>query len=115
MKLDALQRALETAELSRPVGRVSEVRGGLVWLAGLASLARIGDPVVLQREGRRPLAGEVLQVDADRVAVLVDSTPDGVAVGDRAVLHRARGFAPAAHWIGRVIDPFGAPLDDKPL
>ena len=44
VKLDALQRALETAELSRPVGRVSEVLGGLVWLAGLASLARIGDP-----------------------------------------------------------------------
>ena len=30
-------------------------------------------------------------------------------------LLEARGIAPADGWIGRIIDPFGNPLDGKPL
>lgn len=111
----ALVRSLETAQVAHPVGRVSEIKGCLVRLTGLADAARIGDRVVLPRRSGRALGGEVLQLDAGSVAVLLDSAPDGIAMDDRGVLHPASGFAPADHWVGRLIDPYGNPLDGAPL
>jgi len=49
------------------------------------------------------------------VRMLPDTAPDGVAIGDRAVLEQTPVFAPADHWIGRMIDPLGRPLDGRPL
>lgn len=47
--------------------------------------------------------------------MLPDTAPDRVAVGDAVLLHPTPDFAPADSWIGRVIDPFGAPLDGRPM
>lgn len=112
--LGSLQTALGRGRIVRHVGRVASVRGGLVELAGLATAARIGDRLELSRAGVK-LGGEVLRIDRDAVHMLPDSPPDGVAIGDRAVLHPAEPFAPADHWTGRIIDPFGRPLDGRPL
>ncbi|WP_227269047.1 FliI/YscN family ATPase [Roseobacter weihaiensis] len=98
----------------RSIGRVSRVEGGVVHVSGLAGKARIGDLVVVYRQGE-PLSGEVLQLDGDRLVLLPDQAPDGVALNDRAALLEARGIAPSDGWVGRVIDPFGNPLDGKPL
>ncbi|WP_109465368.1 FliI/YscN family ATPase [Albibacillus kandeliae] len=113
--MDALKQAIEDASLSRPVGRVREISGGVAQVSGLATLARIGDRVELRRGRLAPLAGEILQIEGDLVGVLPDTTPDGVARGDAVLLQPRRPFAPADHWIGRLVDPFGQPLDGEPL
>ncbi|MFD3188829.1 FliI/YscN family ATPase [Sedimentitalea sp. HM32M-2] len=110
-----LRDEIATAQIARPVGRVISVHGGTVQLSGLAGDAHIGDHLVLRRTPGTPLAGEVLQIDQNIVHMLPDAAPDGVAIGDQVVLHRVPPFAPGDHWIGRVIDPYGAPLDGKPL
>ncbi len=115
IELDALQNQIETTPLARPVGRVAGVQGGVVLISGLGDCARIGDHLVLRRDPGVPLAGEVLQIDRDLVRMLPDSAPDGVAIGNPAVLQKTPVFAPGDHWIGRIIDPYGAPLDGKPL
>ena len=56
-----------------------------------------------------------LQVDADAISMLPDAAPDGVALGNRVILQQMPEFAPSASWIGRVVDPFGRPLDGRPL
>jgi flagellum-specific ATP synthase len=61
------------------------------------------------------LTGEIIQLDGDQLVMLPNHPPEGVALNDRAALLEARGIAPADHWIGRIIDPFGNPLDGKPL
>lgn len=106
----------QIAELNpvRSIGRVSRVEAGVIHVAGLAGKARIGDLVIIYRQGE-PLSGEVLQLDGDRLVLLPDQAPDGVALNDRAALLDARGIAPSDGWVGRVIDPFGNPLDGRPL
>ncbi|MHA6264165.1 FliI/YscN family ATPase [Arenibacterium sp. CAU 1754] len=115
VELTTLKNELSQARLVRPAGRVSGIHGGLLQLSGLSEMARIGDRLVLQRRTGPPVGGEVLQIENDLVSMLPDTAPDGVALNDRAVLHPASGFAPADHWLGRVIDPYGAPLDGQPM
>lgn len=108
--------AAQITELNpvRSIGRVNRVEAGLIHISGLAGKARIGDLVVVYRQGD-PLSGEVLQLDGEKLIILPDQEPSGVALNDRAALLEARGIAPSDGWIGRVIDPFGNPLDDMPL
>ena len=115
IKLSILQKNLANARILAPVGRVVSIRDGTIQLGGLCDSARIGDRVVLRRRGGSALVCEVLQITDSVVSVLPDSAPDGIALNDRAVLKQAPALAPADHWIGRVIDPFGAPLDGRPL
>lgn len=99
----------------RHVGLVSGVAQGVIEITGLTGQARIGDLLTLKRRAAADLAGEVLHVGAEHIHMLPGSAPDGVSLGDRVFLDPAPGFAPAMHWLGRVIDPFGKPLDGKPL
>ena len=99
----------------RDVGRVIAVRAGLVEVIGLGALARLGDRLRLTQRGGGVIMGEVLQLVDDRLLMLPESALAGVAVGDRVVLCGPATLAPDDSWIGRVIDPFGQPLDGRPL
>ncbi|WP_170372474.1 FliI/YscN family ATPase [Ruegeria arenilitoris] len=99
----------------RHMGLVAGVSGGVIEVERLAEHARIGDHLILRRRDDQPLAGEVLQVEAGAVHMLPGAAPDGVRLGDRVYLEPTPVFAPGLHWLGRVVDPFGKPLDGKPL
>jgi flagellum-specific ATP synthase len=113
--LNALRNQLDKMTLVRPLGRVAGISGGVIQVSGITNDARIGDHMTLHRKSGNQLAGEVLQIFNDLVNMLPDTTPDGVAIGDRVVLQGTPDFSPCARWIGRVIDPYGYPLDGKPL
>src|SRR6056297_547924 len=98
----------------RPLGRVSAVQGHALCLSGLSGEARLGDRVRIERV-TGPLHGEVVQLEESRTVILPDEAPVGVALGDSALLLDAATISPAPGWIGRVIDPFGNPLDRMPL
>lgn len=110
-----LKAQFQALSLSRHVGRVMGVQGGVIRIQGLANVARIGDRLELKRNTGSALYGEVLQVDADAINMLPDAAPDGVALGNRVILRQMPEFAPSPAWIGRVVDPFGRPLDGRPL
>jgi flagellum-specific ATP synthase len=93
---------------------VVAVQGGVLRVSGLSGIARLGDRVRVALRGGA-LTGEVLQLEATSLLVLPDAAAEGVALGDRVRLLGAPGIAPSDDWIGRVIDPFGAPLDGRPL
>ncbi len=99
----------------RHVGLVSGVAKGTIEISGLNHQARIGDLLTLHRRSGPDLGGEVLHVGADHIHMLPGGAADGVSLGDRVILSPSPGFAPGMHWLGRVIDPFGKPLDGKPL
>lgn len=115
IEFELLQREIETLQTVRPVGRVVGVQSGTIQVSGLARDARTGDQLVLKRGTGTPLSGEVLQISQDLVIMLPDTAPDGVAIGDAAVLQQTPVFAPGDHWIGRIVDPYGQALDGKPL
>lgn len=97
------------------VGRVSEVSGGILSVAGLSTQASLGDRVRLFSRGGHQVGGEVLALHPGRIAVLADGAADGISIGDRVELAGQTGIAPDESWIGRIIDPFGQPLDGRPI
>lgn len=113
--LTALTREIAGNRLSKPMGRVSGIHGGVIEVSGLTGSARIGDRLVLKRQDGDELPGEVMQIHLESVSMLPDLAPDRVALKDPVVLHKTPEFAPDDKWIGRLIDPYGKPLDDRPL
>jgi flagellum-specific ATP synthase len=98
-----------------PVGRVVEVSGGAVIAGGLASRATLGDRVSILSKSNRYIGAEVIALGAGEVRLLCDGAPDGLAIGDRVDLLGQSGIAPDDSWVGRIVDPFGRPLDGRPI
>jgi flagellum-specific ATP synthase len=96
------------------VGRVAEVARGTLCVTGLSRQAALGDRVAVQSR-HRPVGGEILRIAPGEVVVLPDDAPDGLAIGDSVELRGSAGIAPHDGWIGRIVDPFGRPLDGRPL
>ncbi len=95
-------------------GRVVEVARGALRVAGLSRQAALGDRVLIQSR-HRSVGGEILRIAETEVIVLPDEAPEGLAIGDSVELRGSTGIAPHDGWIGRVVDPFGHPLDGRPL
>lgn len=114
-QLDGLRAEISALSALRNVGRVASVKGSALRVSGLSGVARLGDRVRIHTRDGPPRTGEVLQLEQASVLVLPDESADGMALGDRVSLLGANMIAPAPDWIGRVIDPYGQPLDDRPL
>ncbi|MGY9048811.1 MAG: flagellum-specific ATP synthase FliI, partial [Rhodobacterales bacterium] len=114
-EIAGLRAQLAGLQSVRAVGRVRSVDGTVIWVRGLAHLASIGDRVRLLRGSGDPLSGEVLRIREDLVGMLPDTGIDGVSQGDRVAVMGPPTLAPSDSWIGRVIDPYGIPLDGPPL
>lgn len=112
--ISGLSRRIAQMQSVRSVGRVRSVDGTTIWISGLAHTACIGDRLRLFHPGGT-LEGEVLRIREELVAMLPDEAADGVSQGDRVAVLGAPVLAPADSWIGRVIDPYGRPMDGWPL
>jgi flagellum-specific ATP synthase len=98
----------------RPVhalGRICELQADSAWVEGLNRVAALGDAVILGGSVR----AEVVRMTEARCQVLPEARVDGLRIGDVARHLGPVTVSPAVQWIGRVIDPDGAPLDGRPL
>lgn len=113
-----LTRQRSAVDQLRPVriyGTVAATGAGHLTLQGLAQDARLGDWVGVHRRDGGQLGAEILQLHDGVAIALPDGPSDGVALGDRAELLGPRAVCPDDTWLGRVIDPYGQPLDGRPL
>ncbi|RKF13099.1 FliI/YscN family ATPase [Roseovarius spongiae] len=113
--LAGLGAVISDLRAARAVGRVATVAGATLDVSGLPDAARLGDRLCVMRAGQPALWGEIVQLGPAGAVMLPDEDTTGVSLGDPVALHGPVRIAPADHWIGRVIDPFGAPLDGRPL
>ncbi len=113
--LESLTAEISALTPSHRVGRVKEIGRGTVTLSGLSDIAALGDFVQIYHGDGTVRRAEVIRLSQDQVTVLPDGTPGGLSIGDRAVLTGPGMLAPDDSWLGRVIDPFGAALDGRPL
>ena len=111
--LDLLRAEIGGCAAAQRLGRVIEVGRGVLQVAGVADDWRLGDRVRLA-DGAR-IGGEVVALGPGAVTVLTDGPVDGIRLGDRVEHLGAGGLAPDDSWIGRIVDPFGHPLDGRPL
>lgn len=108
--LDHLRDQISRMRAHYDVGRVVRISAGVVQVSGLAKVARVGDRVTIGDIG-----GEVIALSPESTTVLCDCAPEGVTIGAEVDLIGQSGIAPDTSWLGRVVDPFGAPLDGMPL
>ena len=113
--LTALESELALLQPVRSVGRVRSIEGNVIRVAGLSQVAKMGDRINIHGRDGVCVSGEILQMSTDLVTVLPDKAPDGISLEDRVSLGRSPDLSPCADWIGRIIDPFGNPLDGSPL
>ena len=113
--LTALKTEISNLHSVRSVGRVTAIDGTLVQAQGLSGLASLGDRIIIHRRGTPGLAGEILKISAESVSILTDHEPTGIVLGDRVSLGQPGTVSPCDSWIGRIVDPFGKPLDGRPL
>ena len=102
----------------RPVryyGAVHAIQAGVVLVAGLNDHAALGDRVRFDMPGGAELAGEIIALEGRIASVLTEGPAEGLHIGARAELLFSPAIAPSESWVGRIIDPFGRPLDGRPL
>jgi flagellum-specific ATP synthase len=104
-----------SAEIARipvvfPVGRISRIETGTVRVTGLEAALSLGDRVEMGA-----LGGEVIGLKPDETVVLPDGSAEGLTIGQTVEAAGRGGIAPHDGWIGRIVDPYGQPLDGKPL
>lgn len=111
----ALTSEIAGMRRARHVGRIRTIQSHLIRIAGLSRFVTIGDRIEMDRQGAVALGGEVLGLNGDLVDVMPDGPPDGVSIGGRAWRGDSGLIRPCDRWIGRIVDPFGAPMDGRPL
>lgn len=112
---DLLHAEMRAIASAHAVGRVREVRRGMIEVSGLDRSAALGDRATIRCQSGREIGAEVLSLTRGAVTVLPDGAADGVAIDDEVELLGQGGIAPHDSWVGRIIDPFGKPLDGQPL
>ncbi len=111
-QLNAEVRAIRAV---RDVGRVAGIHRGTVEVTGLSAVAGQSDLVEIGMPGQKGRLGEVIGLSADRVTILPDGDVEGLTIGEAVSLLGKGEIAPDDSWIGRVIDPFGKALDERPI
>ncbi len=114
-KMQSIAARMRQVRMARHFGRVCAIQAGTILVEGLNSHASLGDRVMFSMGSDRALTGEVVALHARQAMILPEGAMDGLSIGTRAELIFAPFLAPANSWIGRIIDPFGQPLDGRPL
>lgn len=113
--LEQLRAEIEAQRTVLPVGRIASISSGTLHVSGLGGVAATGDLTEIRTARGGRVMGEVVTMTPQEVNILPEGSVDGLAIGDR-VTHLGPGdIAPDDNWIGRVVDPFGAPIDGRPL
>ena len=99
----------------RDVGRVLRIHRGTVEVTGLSAVAGQSDLVEIGTLGQKGRLGEVIGLSAETITVLPDGDVEGLTIGEAVSLLGSGEIAPDDSWIGRVIDPFGKALDNRPI
>lgn len=93
-------------------GQVAGVQGMLVEIDGVRGQLSIGDRCHLAGRGGRAVACEVIGFRDDRALAMPYGPLEGVGLGQKAVLAAsAPAIHPTDHWLGRILNAFGEPVD----
>lgn len=113
-KLESIAHRIRQVPMAHHYGRVQSIRAGLIRVEGLNGHASVGDRVMISLQ-KGSVTGEVVGLAQRHAEVLPEGSIDGLSVGAEVELLFAPTIAPCDGWIGRIIDPLGQPLDNRPL
>ena len=110
---DALQE-VERAPAYQLYGRVTAVLGLLVECAGLKGQLSIGQRCLVLARDDTPVICEVTGFRNHRTLLMPFGSVEGIGLGCRAMVAETEPVVfPGLHWLGRVVNAFGEPLDGR--
>ncbi len=112
--IDRMIAELRSGAVARRVGRVAAVSGGQLSVSGLSDCASPGDFVSISKPGRAAM-GEVISTSKEQILVQLEEAADGLRIGQEVFHEGPLRLWPSDQWVGRIIDPFGRPLDGRTL
>ena len=100
----------------RRVGRVTHITSDLLHVSGFSDQAQIGHQTHLVCADGTRARGEVIEVNQDVCVVMPYGAVPNIRLSSPVYLNESPDVLfPSDAWIGRIIDPFGCPLDGFPL
>ena len=112
--VDKLSTKIDLVPEYQYFGRVTKILGMLVEIGGVERELSIGGLCVLKPRGAEPVPCEVIGFRDGVVLLMAFGNLERVGLGCRAEIGADQIFAyPCDAWLGRVINPFGEPLDGK--
>lgn len=112
--LSTLINELSFIPETRRFGRVTGVMGMLLEVGGLPQGLAIGGRCIVQGQGARRLACEVVGFRGGRALLMPFGPLDGVGLGARVdTVERPAAIYPDIGWLGRVVNAMGEPIDGK--
>jgi flagellum-specific ATP synthase len=95
-------------------GRVVGVRGLMVEIAGPIHAMSVGARIVVETGTNRAIPCEVIGFNGNNAVVMPFAGLEGVRRGCRAIIANAAAqVRPSPHWLGRVLNALGEPIDGK--
>ncbi len=110
-----LQTAFSGIAAKRRFGRVIAIEPAAVRIGGLSFHGHVGDQINIKKRNGKFVAGEIIALSEDSAMVMPYSPLEGLAIGNEVELSKQTGIRPSTKWVGRIIDAFGQPLDERPL
>ncbi|GHF22522.1 flagellum-specific ATP synthase [Kordiimonas sediminis] len=112
--METLIQEIERIQSECRYGRVSGVRGLLVEVSGIEQYVSIGSRMEVQTRDMRTVPIEVVGFRQGAILAMPYGALEGVGVGCKAILVQSEPVIfPGREWLGRVINAFGEPIDDK--
>jgi flagellum-specific ATP synthase len=112
--LSAAAAAIDLIPRETVHGSVAGLGGLGVTLEGFGPLAAIGDRVRLEAPSGVTVPAEIAAFRDGRAEAVAMAPLAGLSDGVRAVLAPRPALAVSDAWLGRVLDPLGAPMDGRP-
>lgn len=110
-----LRACVAQMQASHPIGRIAELTPAGFRVTGLSDHALLGDELIYDDAEGHPRRAEVSLLDRDSLRATPYASADGLRIGLPVRPAGPPRVTPHDGWVGRVVDPFGQPLDDRPL
>ncbi len=109
-----LAQQISTVPDTYVYGRVTALQGLLVECSGILHALSIGSRCTIWTRDNKKVPSEVVGFK-DRIAMLMPYTStDGIGIGCKVILETDDlAVYPHNAWLGRVVNAFGEPIDDK--
>ena len=113
---DEFLRVVSSVAVDGAIGSVQDVNGLCMTVCGLDGLLSIGDRIADSTRSGKFIQSEVVGFEGGRARVMAFGPLDGIGPGCEARIRlssRGTGIPVNEHWLGRVVDPLGNPIDEK--
>jgi flagellum-specific ATP synthase len=96
------------------IGKICSVRGLLIEAIGIEFAVSIGSKCKIINKNKISIFAEVVGIREEKTLLMTYDSAEGIGIGSQVhVIAHDQSIYPSTKWLGRVINAFGEPIDEK--